>query len=84
MVDVNIAVRDVDEDLFRELKAKAVRDGTTVGQELNQALSTYLSGRLKRKKKLRFLDLTPWDWGPGNERASMEIDETLYGGSMPK
>ncbi len=81
---VNIAVRDVSDELFRELKALAAQRGTSVGQELNQALSTYLSGQFKRKKKLRFLDLEPWDWGPGNERASMEIDETLYGGSMPK
>ncbi len=34
----------------------------------------------RKKWKGSFFDLKPWDWGKGNEHASQEIDETLYGG----
>jgi len=39
---------------------------------------------LNEKKKTKIntkmlLHAKPFDWGPGSERTSIEIDETLYG-----
>jgi hypothetical protein len=33
----------------------------------------------KRAKKLKLLDLKPFDWGEGTERLSVEVDQIIYG-----
>lgn len=77
---MNIAIRDVDENLFKEFKAEAAREGTSVGKILTMAMRFWLE-RVKKKKKVRksLLDLKPFDWGKGSENSSEEIDAILYG-----
>lgn len=82
VVFVNISIRGVDAKLFKEFKAEAAREGTGMGTVLNVAISNWLSSK-NAKKKTNFLDLEPWDWGSGNEKASSEIDDELYGGEKP-
>jgi len=77
---MTIAVRDVDENVFREFKAEAVREGVSVGKILTMAMRLWME-RVKKKKKVKrsLLDLKPFDWGEGTENSSEEIDATLYG-----
>lgn len=80
---MNISIRDVNPEIFRRLKAEAVKEGIKVGSALTQAVQSWLKGKEATKKKKRsFFDMKPWDWGPGNERVSVEIDEILYGGKL--
>ena len=79
ILDMNATIRNLDPDLFRRLKARASLEGKTVGQALNQAMLVYL-GMIPAVNKTRsMMDLPHWDFGPGNERLSEEIDEILYG-----
>ena len=75
----DISIRGVNEDIFKEFKAKAVEDGMTVGQALNLAMENWA---WKSGKKRSILDFKPTNWGKGTERTSEEIDEILYGGKL--
>lgn len=78
---MNICVRGVDENVFKRLKIEAAREEIPLGALINMAVTEWIYKR-EGKKKLNFLDFEPWDWGEGNEKASSEIDETLYGGKL--
>ena len=69
-----IAVRDVDNDVFREFKAEAVGRGMTLGQAMTLAMESFLS----RKKRVKFTSLKPIDWGKGTEKVSQSVDEIIY------
>lgn len=70
-------VRNVNKKMFAELKAEAAREGLGVGEALNMAILVWLERR--RKKKMSLKDFKPTNWGKGTEKASEEIDKTLYG-----
>ena len=76
---MNVSVRDVNPQVFREFKSEAVKEDLKVGVALTQALQNWVETRAKRKRKGSFLDLKPFDWGPGNENISESVDEILYG-----
>lgn len=78
--DMNATIRNIDGKLYLELKARAAREGRTIGAVLNDAIRSYLGGTRRGRRKTRFLDLEPVDFGPGNERLSEEIDEVVYRG----
>jgi len=74
---MNISVRGVEDRLFKEFKAEAIKEGKKIGEALNEAMELWLKARKKRAKfKLR---LEPFDWGEGTERLSMEVDKAIYG-----
>jgi len=77
---MTIAVRDVDENVFREFKAEAAGEGTSVGKILTMAMRFWLE-RVKKKKKVKksLLDLKPFDWGKGTENVSENVDRIIYG-----
>ena len=78
---MNITIRDVDENVFRNFKAETVRDSTTLGNAVTMAMKLWLEHYKKDKKtKKSILDLKSFDWGEGTENASMKVDEILYGG----
>ncbi|MDX2181911.1 MAG: hypothetical protein SFV18_20120 [Bryobacteraceae bacterium] len=72
-------IRNLDPEAFRELKARAVRDGKTIGEAVSEAIRSYNSNGNGRKKKTLMELWTPIDLGPGTENLSMEIDKVLYG-----
>jgi hypothetical protein len=72
------SIKDVDEKIFREFKAEAVREGLKIGQALNFAMLAWLAEG-KKKPKLRFMNLKPMSWGPDSETASRDMDKILYG-----
>ena len=77
---MNITIRGVDERVFREFKAEAVRDGTAIGKAVTRAMKTWLNIKEKEGRPGKsLLDLTPFDWGDGTENSSMEVDQILYG-----
>jgi len=75
-----ITVRNVDEDVLRKFKARAIEEKMKIGEALTQAMSKWL----REKKSITvnpkiLLRAKPFDWGPGTEATSKEIDEILYG-----
>jgi len=76
---MNITIRDVDEKVFRRFKAEAVKEGLKLGSALTSAMKFWLEKKRESRPGKSLLDLRPVDWGPGTEKSSTEIDETLYG-----
>ena len=74
---MQVSIKDVDENIFREFKAESVREGLKIGKALTLAMRLMLE-KMEKKPKMRFLDLKPKDWGRGTERISEEIDTILY------
>ncbi|PIN80163.1 hypothetical protein COV11_04570 [Candidatus Woesearchaeota archaeon CG10_big_fil_rev_8_21_14_0_10_30_7] len=75
---MQLSVKNVDGETFKEFKAEAVKEGLKLGKALELAMKYYM-GRRKVLPKLRFLDLKPIDWGKGTEKTSEEIDDIIYG-----
>ncbi len=77
------AVRDVDEKAIRKFKALAVEERMKLGDALTKAMLYWLAKEKKDKKKAKGVDsllkIKPFNWGPGTEKTSSEIDEILYG-----
>lgn len=72
-------IRNLDEDAYRQLKARAALAGKTVGELINDAIRAYL-GRPDGMPKRRSLgELRPEAYPDGNERLSEEIDAVVYG-----
>lgn len=71
-----VSIRDVDVELFREFKAKAVREGLNVGKALNMAISQWL---MQNKDRKSFLNLKPVNLGKGTENLGRDVDKILYG-----
>lgn len=75
---VQVTIRDVDPEVFREFKAETVRRGLTLGAAMNLAMEKFRSEL--RKKRPRFTSLAkPMHWGKGTEHVSEEVDAILYG-----
>lgn len=73
---VQITVREVNQEVFREFKAEATRQGLTIGTALTLAMEKF---RNELGKKQDFTLWQPTSWGEGTEKISQEIDEILYG-----
>jgi plasmid stability protein len=76
---MDTTIRNLDERLYRELKARAARAGKTMGEVVNEAMGAYLGRPLNLPKRRSLADLRPEDFPPGNERLSDEIDSIVYG-----
>jgi hypothetical protein len=75
---MQLSVKNVNDKVFREFKAEAVREGASVGEALTFAMDFWIRNR-KKKPKMSLLDLKPVNFGPGSERLSEQIEEVLYG-----
>lgn len=76
---MDTTIRNLDARLYRKLRVRAAAEGKTIGAVVNAALGAYFAGKLAGPKATSFFDLPAWDFGPGNERLSEEIDQVLYG-----
>lgn len=76
---MDTTIRNLDEALYRRLKARAALEGLTIGELVNAAIRAYFArpDPLSRNSSLR--DLAPQDYPEGNERLSEEIDSVVYG-----
>jgi hypothetical protein len=75
---MDTTVRNLDENAYRALRARAVIEGRTVGTLISEAIRCYL-GRPAGGRTSSLRLLRPEAYPPGNDRLSMEIDETVYG-----
>ena len=75
--NMQLSVKEVDEKIFREFKAEAVKEGFKVGKALTLAMMLWIH-RSNKKPKMSLLDLKPTNWGKGTERLSEEADTVLY------
>ncbi len=73
-----VTVRDVDEQVLREFKARATKEKMKMGKALTEAMKRWLSEKEKTVDPKVLLRAKPFDWGPGTERTSQKIDEILY------
>lgn len=76
-MSTQITVRDVDQEVFREFKAEAIKRGLTMGSALTIAMEKFKAELTKKKPK--FTSLKPVPWGKGTEHVSEEVDKILYG-----
>lgn len=74
---MDTTIRNLDERLYRQLRARAKAAGITVGEAINAAMRAYLaSPDLPKGSSLRAL--VPQAYPKGNERLSEEIDARVY------
>ncbi len=76
---MDTTIRNIDESVFRKLKARAALEGKTIGELLNEAIKTFLDSVHTIKKKKSLLDITPQPFPKGTEKLSEEVDSILYG-----
>ena len=74
-----IAVRDVDEEIFKSFKEASIRERMNLGIALTLAMKTWLKERLENKKEAGISGIKPEIVGDKKVAWSKEIDETLYG-----
>ena len=74
---IQVTIRNVDEKIFREFKADAVRKGMTLGTASTLAMQKFRAELGREKPK--FTLLKPVNWGQGTEHVSEEVDVILYG-----
>jgi len=78
---MDITIREIDDELYRQAKARAALMDTTIGRVVNLALDKWLEEEAqgKGKKSLHEL-LRPVRFGKGTEHSSERIDDVVYGG----
>ncbi len=74
---MDTTVRNLDENVYRALRARAVLEGRTVGALITEAIRSYL-GRPQGRRTSSLRLLRPEAYPPGNDRLSMEIDQIVY------
>jgi len=72
-------IRNLDEDIYRQLKARAALRGATVGEIMNEAIRAWLAIPEGRPGRRSLADLRPEPYSDGNEHLSEEIDAVAYG-----
>lgn len=77
MVKMQLSIKNVEGEVFREFKAESVREGLEIGRSLTLAMKLWIDMHY-RKPKMSMLNFKPRDWGKGTERLSGEIDKVLY------
>lgn len=53
-------------------------EGRTIGDLINDAIAQYVLRPAQFEKTGTMADIRTWDFGPGTERLSEQIDEILY------
>ena len=76
---MDTTVRNLDEQAYRALRARAVLQGRTVGDLMNEAIRAYLTRVEVRQRKSSLRRLKPEPFPEGNENLSAEIDSVVYG-----
>jgi len=74
---MQMSIKGIEKDVFREFKAESVREGLNVGKAMTLAMKLWLESKHK-KPKMRLLEFKSTDWGKGTEKTSEEINEIIY------
>ena len=76
---MDTTVRNLDEKVYRALRARAVLEGRTVGELITDAVRAYLLRAANKEKRGTLAALQPEEFPEGNEQLSSEIDSIVYG-----
>lgn len=76
---MDTTIRNLDDRVYRKLKARAAMAGITIGEAVNDAIRAYLARPEAIAKTGTLRDLEPEAFPPGNEDLSTEIDRIVYG-----
>lgn len=76
---MDTTVRNLDEQAYRALRARAVLEGRTVGDLISEAIRSYLGRAPIERRTASLRALRPEPYPEGNERLSSEIDAVVYG-----
>ena len=79
MVRMDTTVRNLDDDAYRLLKARAAVEGRNVGEVLSDAIREYVANDAPGTKRGSLADVAPIGYPKGNERLSEDIDAVVYG-----
>lgn len=77
---MDTTVRNLDEQLYRAMRARAAMEGRTVGDLISEAIREYLKRGPAKRGRRSLRELQPEPYPEGNERLSIEIDAIVYGG----
>ena len=73
---MDLRVRGVDGTVWERFRARASAQGKVLGAALTEAMELWLA---QVNGEHRLADIPSWDWGPGTEGSSEEIDGVIYG-----
>jgi plasmid stability protein len=76
---MDTTIRNLDEKVYRKLRARAVLEGRTVGDLISEAIRDYLSRGSVKRGTVSLRTLRPEPYPEGNEQLSSEIDTVVYG-----
>ena len=80
---MDTTIRNLDETVYRELKARAAVEGKTIGEAMNAAIRAYLANPDPRRQRRSLREWRPEQFPPGNERLSMEVNEVYEPSDKP-
>jgi plasmid stability protein len=75
---MDTTIRDLDEEAYGALRARAVMQGRNVADLLNEAVRAYLARVPVTQRGSTLRDLVPEAFPEGNESLSQEIDAIVY------
>lgn len=76
---MDTTIRNLDERMYRKLKARAALTGQNIGEAVSDAIRSYLARADALPKTGSLLDLTPEPYPTGNEQLSDDVDDIVYG-----
>lgn len=74
---MTISVRNVNDAIFEKFKREAKLRNMNLGEAITEAMSYWM--KKDAKKRLKLHELPTFDFGPGSENLSENVDEILYG-----
>jgi plasmid stability protein len=75
---MDTTIRNLEQDLYRALKAKAALEGRTIGELVNEAIEVYLSRQDNYPKTSSLRDLRVLQFPLGDQDLSERIDQVIY------
>jgi plasmid stability protein len=76
---MDTTIRNLDERIYRQLKARAALERRTIGETVNEAVRLYLAGSPTMHRVGSLSDLKAIPYPEGTDRLSEEVDAVVYG-----
>ncbi len=76
---MDTTIRNLDDHAYRALRARAVLEGRTVGDLMNDAIRQYLGASGAQGPRGSLRALRPERVPTGSKRLSAEVDAVVYG-----
>ncbi len=74
-----LIVRGVDENVYKALREKAIKDEMKMGVIISTAIKEWLKEEEKTERNTKLLlKIKPFNWGKGTDKLIVELDEALY------